>query len=94
MTRFHVNRISFIFPLVLSVLAFALVMANISAGVRPSADENMSAHIFQLLIVAEVPFIAVFLASSYRRTHQWGTLFAVQIVCIGMACSPVWLAGY
>jgi hypothetical protein len=94
MTRVQVNRSSFILPLVLSALAFALVMANVIAGVTPAPDENTSAHIFQLLIVAEVPFIAVFVATSQWRTHRWILLFAIQIGCIGIAFLPVWLAGY
>ena len=94
MTRFRVNRTSFIVPLVLSALAFTLVMTNILAGVRPSTDENASAHIFQLLIVIEVPFIAVFLGTSDWRTRRWSVLLAVQVVCVGIACLPVWLAGY
>lgn len=94
MTRFQVNRTSFIVPLVLSALAFTLVIANIFAGVRPSTDENASAHIFQLLIVSEVPFTAVFLATSDWRVHRWSVLLAVQVVCVGVACLPVWLAGY
>jgi hypothetical protein len=94
MTRVLVNRSSFILPLVLSALAFALVMANIVAGVPRSPDENASAHIFQLLIAGQVPLIAVFLATSRWQTQRWSLLFAIQIVCIAIACLPVWLAGY
>lgn len=94
MTRVQLNRSSFILPLVLSTLAFALVMANILAGVLPSQDENASAHMFQLMISAEVPVISVFLATANWRTQRSALLFAIQIVCIGIACLPVWLAGY
>lgn len=94
MTRVHLNQLSFLMPLVLSALAFALVVANIAAGVLPSPDENASAHLFQLLIAAEIPFIAVFLATSHWPTRRWTLQFALQIGFIVIACLPVWWAGY
>lgn len=94
MTRADVNRLSFIVPLTLSAAAFALVIGNLLAGVAPSIDETPSAHVFQLLIAAEIPIVIAFLATANWRSWRTATLFAAQIAALAVACMPVWLAGY
>jgi hypothetical protein len=94
MTRSTVNRIALILPLVLSALAFVLVMTNILSGVPPQPDENASAHVWQLLMAAQLPFAILFLATAQWRGWSPVLLFGVQIAAIAMASLPVWLAGY
>lgn len=94
MTRSRVNHLSFIIPLLFSGLALALVLANIVAAVPPQPDENASAHIFQLLIAAQLPLIALFVATADWRSWSPVRLLAVQAAAIALACLPVWLAGY
>jgi hypothetical protein len=94
MMHTRLNRFSLIAPLVLSTLAFMLVMANILAGVAPQPDENASAHIFQLLIVGQIPLMVLFLLSADWRTWWPPTLLAAQLAAICVAMLPVWLAGY
>ncbi len=60
MTRADVNRASFVFPLLFSALAAVVVLSNIFAGVQPQPDENASAHIWQLLMIAQLPLMALF----------------------------------
>lgn len=68
MYRQKVNRISGIVPIALSLVAFGVVIVAVLTGWgKGDADEGTGAHIFQLLIVAEVPFILV---SPRRRTGK------------------------
>jgi hypothetical protein len=48
-------------PLVISSVALLLVLAQIATvGIAPQADEGSAAHMWQLLMVAQLPFIAYF----------------------------------
>ena len=94
MTRSRVNRLSLALPLLFSALAFGLVIANIIAGTPRLADENASAHIWQLLMAAQLPLVLVFIATADWRTRMPALLVAVQLAAIALACLPVWLAGY
>ena len=94
MTRSTVNRITLVLPLVLSALAFALVMTNILLGVPPQPDENTSAHIWQLLMAAQLPLVVLFLVTAEWRSWSPALLFGTQVAAIVAACFPVWAAGY
>ena len=94
MTRTAVNRISFLVPLIFSALAFALVIGNILAGVKPSPDEGTSAHLFQLLIGLQAPFILAFVATSGPSLRPAVARFALLFLAMASAFMPVWLAGY
>jgi hypothetical protein len=59
MTRSRFNQVASVLPLVCSALAAAVVLANLIAQIAPSPDEGASAHIFQLLIVVQLPVITV-----------------------------------
>ena len=46
-------------PLVMSLVALIMILVHYSIfGIVDETDEGTAAHIFQLLIVAQVPFIA------------------------------------
>jgi hypothetical protein len=46
-------------PMVMSSLALLLVLAHVATvGVEPQADEGAEAHLWQLLMVAQLPLIA------------------------------------
>ena len=65
MDRQKINRMSGIIPIVLSLSAFGVVIAAVLTGWgKGYADEGASAHLFQLLIVAQVPFILVFVVTA------------------------------
>lgn len=95
MTRAQVNKAGVIVPLLLSSAALVLVLANILTGVQPQRDEAASAHIFQLLIAGQLPFIALFAVSAdwARRNHVLA-IVTLQALAIAVALLPVWLAGY
>ena len=92
--RERLNRATGLAPLVCSALAFAIVMANVLAGVPPQPDENASAHLWQLLMAVQLPLIAFFALTADWRRRSTLVLFGLQLVGIALACLPVWLAGY
>jgi len=94
MTRASVNHVTSVTPLIFSAIAFAIVIANIFAGVPPQPDENTSAHIWQLLMVGQLPIIAAFLAMSDRRNRSNLLVLLAQLAAFAAAMAPVWLAGY
>lgn len=94
MARLLINRFAVVLPLLLSAAAFTLVLANILAGVRPEGDEGASAHIWQLLMVAQIPVILLFLKTADWRSRSTLLLLALQLAAFVLACVPVWVAGY
>ena len=91
MDRRKINRISGIMPIVLSLTAFGVVMVAVLTGWEKGyTDEGSVAHIFQLLIVAEVPFILVFVATAeWKRVVRVVGLIALQAAALVLALAPV-----
>jgi hypothetical protein len=95
MSQIRINRISAWVPVLCSALAFAIVMANIIARVTPQPDENTSAHLWQLLMAGQLPFVAGFVSTSdWRHWQRPAALLAIQFSAIVAAAVPVWIAGY
>jgi hypothetical protein len=91
MDRQKINRLCGIAPIVLSLLAFSVVIVAVLSGWdKGYKDEGSAAHIFQLLIVAEVPLILVFIATLERkRTVQFAGLVGLQAAALVLALAPV-----
>jgi hypothetical protein len=65
------KRICGIAPIAMSLIALAIVVEGvIEFGNHPPADEGWQAHIFQILMVAELPIIVAFIALSWRSLKQ------------------------
>lgn len=94
MTQASVNRASLVLPLLLSAAAFVLVLANIVTGVAPQPDEGASAHLWELLMLAQLPIIVTFLVTADWRTRLPLARLGLQVAAFAAACVPVWLAGY
>jgi len=94
MSGTRLNSVAALLPLVFSVLAFAIVMANVLAGVAPQPDETTSAHLWQALMLLQLPLILVFAATADWRMASPVLLIGAQLLGIGIACTPVWLSGY
>lgn len=62
MTRFTLLKHPIvILPIAMSLAALAIVLGHIAyAGVAREPDEGAAAHLFQLLIVGQLPFAAFF----------------------------------
>ena len=90
LTRQTVNGISAVMPVVMSLLAFALVLFAVTTGWGSPHDEGAGFHIFWLLIAAQAPVGLVFLATA-DWNHRWRVagLVALQGAAIVLAFSPV-----
>lgn len=79
-------------PVAMSALALIVVLGNIALfGAARQPDEGAAAHLFQILVVGQVPLIAWFLWRGLRN-HRPGTLaiLAVQALSVAVALFPVW----
>jgi hypothetical protein len=66
-------------PIGMSLAALALVLGHIVMfGTAREADEGTIAHIFQLLIIAEVPIIAFFAIKWFPRFPR----LALQVLAL------------
>jgi len=82
-------------PLAMSALALALVVAHVltSGGVR-EADEGTAAHLWQLLMLAQLPVIAFFAFTSLpQRPRDALAILALQAVAVVIAAAPVFVLG-
>jgi hypothetical protein len=68
MTAFLRQPLSGLIPVVLSVAGVCLVLGHaLVYGVTREADEGTAAHLFQLLALAQVPFLAYFFVRHVRE---------------------------
>ena len=83
-------------PLALSFAAIVTVLVHVVLfGVGRQVDEGMAAHLWQLLMVGQVPIIAFFaikwLPQSPKPALQ---VLALQLCAAITACAPVFLLGF
>jgi hypothetical protein len=91
-----INRVSAIVPIVLSLMAFGVLIVALLTGwerhytVNGRPDEGAVAHIFQLLIVAQAPFILAFIATAdWKRVLRVAGVIALQAAALALALAPV-----
>jgi len=91
MNRKKINRISAVTPIVMSLMALGLVVTTVTTGwERVLKDEGAGAHIFQLLIVLQVPFLVAFVATAeWNRFMRVAWLAGLQIAALGVAIGSV-----
>jgi hypothetical protein len=80
-------------PVVMSLAALVLIAIQFGIhGVAPERDEGTVAHLWQLLMVAQLPVIAFFAFRWLRRaTWQAVTVLFVQALAWATAAVPVYL---
>jgi hypothetical protein len=78
-------------PVAMSFAALATVLGHVAMfGVVREADEGTAAHIFQLLIAAQVPIVAVFAIKWLPRApRQALQVLALQAGAALAALAPV-----
>ena len=78
-------------PLAMSFAALATVLYHIAVfGAAHEADEGAAAHIFQLLLVAQVPVVAFFAFKWLpRRPGPALRVLGLQAVAVLAALAPV-----
>jgi len=76
----------------MSTVALLIVLVHVarSDGVR-EIDEGAAAHIWQLLMAAQVPLVLWYLASSLRRPYRtWVPTLALQCAMALLSCAAVY----
>jgi hypothetical protein len=78
-------------PVAMSFAAFATVLGHIAMfGVVREADEGAAAHIFQLLMTAQVPIVAFFAIKWSRQSPREALhVLALQAGAALAALAPV-----
>ena len=78
-------------PVVMSLAALAVVLAHVAVfGIVHEADEGTAAHLWQLLMAAQVPIIAFFAIKWLPRTPKRALfVLALQVVAALAALAPV-----
>jgi hypothetical protein len=84
MTRDRINRLSGILAVAMSLLALAIVLVAVTTGwERGLKDEGVAAHLFQFLVVGQLPFLVAFVATinraNVKRVIQTGVLEAAAL---------------
>lgn len=92
MTAALLRRPSAVIPVVMSLAALALVLGYAAmVGTARQADEGAAAHLWQLLMAAQVPVIAFFAIRWLPTAPKQGlTVLALQVAAALAAMFPVW----
>jgi MFS superfamily sulfate permease-like transporter len=85
-------RPSALAPVVMSLAAFAVVTGYVvTYGVARQADEGAAAHIWQLLVGAQVPVVAFFVIKWLPKVPRAALcVLALQLVALLIAAAPVY----
>lgn len=88
-----VRQPSALIPLMMALTALAVVMIHIAVyGAAREADEGPTAHIWQLLMLAQLPALLVFgIRWLPKAPRQAMGVLAVLVAAILAAMAPVWL---
>ncbi|MGA2832573.1 MAG: hypothetical protein ABSE55_05835 [Terracidiphilus sp.] len=77
-------------PIVMSLISLALVIEGaIEFRLHPQADEGWQAHIFQILMVTQLPIIFAFLVVGSHSLKQKLPTLGVQILLWAVALGAV-----
>jgi len=87
------KRPSALIPLAMSFAALSLVLGYIAfVGVAREADEGTGAHLWQLLMVGQIPVIAFFAITWLPRAPRQALVVLVLQAVAGLAAAaPVYL---
>ena len=82
-------------PLAMSLAALTIVLVHVARfGAAREADEGTSAHLFQLLMVAQAPIVAFFAITQLPRAPRQGLpILALQAAAALAALAPVFFLG-
>lgn len=82
-------------PVAMSLAALATVLGHVALyGAAREADEGSAAHLWQLLMVAQLPIVAFFAIRWLPRTPRRASyVLALQVVAALAAMAPVFYLG-
>ncbi len=83
-------------PPLMSLAALITVGVHVALfGVARQADEGTAAHIWQILIAAQLPIIGFFAVKWFSRDPLRGfAVLVLQAVAVFVALLPVYLLGF
>ena len=87
------RRPSALIPLAMSLAALALVLGHAAIyGVTREADEGLAAHMWQLLMAGQIPFLAYFAITWLPRDPKRAlAVLGLQLTAGLAAAAPVFL---
>ena len=79
-------------PVAMSLSALALVVGHVAIfGVVREVDEGTAAHLWQLLMVGQVPVVVYFVVKWFPQTPRNALrVLALQFIAALAACAPVY----
>ncbi len=81
-------------PIVMSLLAMAVVAWGAwRFGASPPRDEGLEAHVYQLLMVAQAPLLAVLVAAHWRSPRASVRVVTVQLGLWLAALAALYVSG-
>lgn len=83
-------------PIAMSLTALAMLLwqLSIAGPPAPEADEGATAHIWQILMAAQIPLVGFFAFKWLPRDRSAAlSVLALQAVAILAAAAPVFLLG-
>jgi hypothetical protein len=88
-----IKRPSAFVPVAMSLAALAIVLVHIiRSGVAREADEGTAAHLWQLLMAAQIPIVAFFAVRWLPQSPRLALpVLALQAVAALAALAPVYL---
>lgn len=91
-----IRRPSALLPVAMSFAALALVVTHVARfGTARQADEGTAAHLWQLLMAAQVPIVAFFAIQWLPRCPGAALrVLALQLAAMIAAAAPVFLLGF
>jgi hypothetical protein len=92
MARQDFNRTFGLAPILMSLLATALVVIAVTTGWQTNLpDEGLAAHLFQLLIFSQPLVVFAFLATAdWKHAVQVAVLLALQVLAAAVALGTLW----
>jgi len=83
-------------PVAMSVTALSIVLGYAAMfGIARQADEGTAAHMWQLLMAGQIPFVAFFVFKWFPTEPRRASLvLALQIGAALAAMFPVWWFGW
>jgi hypothetical protein len=90
------RRPSGFLPLAMSSVALLVILAHVATvGDEPQADEGAAAHVWQLLMVVQLPFIAYFGIRWVPVAPRPGSIVLLTELAFALAAAmPVFLLGF
>jgi hypothetical protein len=91
-----IKRPSAFVPIAMSLAALAFVLVHlIRSGTARQADEGTAAHLWQLLMAAQIPIIAFFAIRCLPRSPRSALpVLALQVGAAFAALAPVYLLNW